>query len=61
MTKPFDEINYRDGRLRRENVEKDKDWLAAMVRRMTGTVPQVRGFYRDKDGVFRLIGFDSGS
>ena len=61
MTKPFDEINYRDGRLRRENVEKDKDWLAAMVRQMTGTVPQVRGFYRDKDGVFRLIGFGSGS
>jgi hypothetical protein len=61
VTKPFDEINYRDGRLRRENVEKDKDWLAAMVRRMTGTVPQVRGFYRDKDGVFRLIGFGSGS
>ena len=61
VTKPFDEVNYRDGRLRRENVEKDKDWLASMVRRATGTIPQVRGFYRDKDGVFRLITFGGGS
>jgi hypothetical protein len=59
VTRPFDEISRRDGRLRRENVDKDKDWLAAMVGRMTGTVPQVRGFYRDKDGVFRLLGFES--
>ena len=59
VTKPFEEINYRDGRLRRENVEKDKDWLASLVRGMTGSVPQVRGFYRDKEGVFRLITFGS--
>jgi hypothetical protein len=59
VTKPFDEINYRDGRLRRENVDKDKDWLASLVSRMTGTIPQVRGFYRDKEGVFRLISFGS--
>lgn len=61
VTKPFDEINRRDGRLRRENVEKDKDWLASLVQGMTGSVPKVRGFYRDEDGVFRLIGFGDGS
>ena len=61
VTKPFDEINRRDGRLRRENVERDKDWLASLVEGMTGSAPKVRGFYRDSEGVFRLIGFDEGS
>lgn len=61
VTRPFDTINKSDGRLRRENVEKERDWLASMVRQLTGTIPQVRGFQRDKNGVFRLIGFGEGS
>lgn len=60
ITRPFDTINQSDGRLRRENVDKEKDWLASMVQQLTGTVPKVRGFQRDKDGVFRLIGFGDG-
>jgi hypothetical protein len=40
-------------------VQKEADWLASTLRRMTGTIPKVRGFYRDGDGVFRIIGFGS--
>jgi len=57
VTLPFEQINFRDGRINEENLRKNEDWLAAMVRQTTGTVPKVRGFYRDEDGVFRLISF----
>lgn len=61
VTKPFDEINNRDGSLRVRNRQEQQNWLAAMMQDFTGRVPQVRGFYRDKDGVFRLISFDDPS
>lgn len=61
VTLPFDEISFRDGRIKEENLSKNENWLAAMVRQATGTVPKVRGFYRDEDGAFRLIGFGPGS
>lgn len=61
LTLPFDQINRNDGRIREENLRKNESWLATMVNQMTGTIPKIRGFYRDKDGVFRLIGFGGGS
>ena len=57
LTRPFDFVNHPDGRLREENVRKEANWLASMVSRMTGAVPKIRGFYRDDNGIFRLIGF----
>ena len=59
ITLPFEQINFRDGRVIEENLRKNENWLAAMVRQTTGTVPKIRGFYRDGDGAFRLIGFES--
>jgi hypothetical protein len=40
-------------------VQHEAEWLASTLKRMTGTIPKVRGFYRDKAGVFRIIGFGS--
>lgn len=57
LTRPFDLIKRNDGRLREENLRKEENWLASTVNQMTGTIPKVRGFYRDEDGVFRLISF----
>lgn len=61
VTLPFEQICFADGRIREENLRKNESWLAAMVRQATGTVPKIRGFYRDKDGAFRLIDFGGGS
>jgi len=61
VTRPFHEINNRDGSLRVRNRQEQQNWLASMMQDLTGRAPQIRGFYRDKDGVFRLIGFDDPS
>ncbi len=58
VTRPFDQVNRKDGSLRAENAAANKDWLARTMRNLTGEVPQLRGFYRDKAGVFRVVGFD---
>jgi hypothetical protein len=55
LTRPFEEVNYRDGRLRRETSDNLGTWLDRMVEDITGRTPHLRGFYRDKDGVFRVL------
>jgi len=57
VTRPFEEINNRDGSLRVRNQQEQQNWLSSMMQDFTGRVPQIRGFYRDRDGVFRLITF----
>ncbi len=61
VTLPFDQVNNRDGSLRASTLEAQENWLESTMRNLTGRVPQIRGFYRDKDGVFRLISFDNPS
>ena len=58
VTVPFDQVAGRDGTLLRRNAEANNNWLAGMMKNLTGDMPEVRGFYRDKNGVFRLISFD---
>jgi len=58
VTRPFEEVNHRDGRLRKENQKSSQSWLAALMTSPTGATPKVRGFYRDKQGIFRLLTFD---
>ena len=57
VTRPFEEVNTPDGRLRKKGLEEEENWLAASVEQLTGMVPKIRGFYRDKKGNFRLISF----
>ena len=61
ITLPFDQVNNRDGSLRAGTLEAQQNWLESTMRNLTGRVPQIRGFYRDKEGVFRLISFDDPS
>jgi hypothetical protein len=55
LTRPFEEVNYRGGRLRREAASDLGTWLDRTVKDLTGRTPHLRGFYRDKDGVFRVL------
>lgn len=61
VTLPFDQVNRRDGRLRRDDTQSNIEWLGQKMQNLTGQIPALRGFYRDKDGVFRVIGFDEES
>jgi hypothetical protein len=61
VTLPFEQVNNRDGSLRASTLEAQENWLESTMRNLTGRVPQIRGFYRDKEGVFRLISFDDPS
>jgi hypothetical protein len=58
VTLPFDLVNRRNGSLRAEHAAAQQNWLARTMRSVSGDVPKMRGFYRDKDGVFHLLGFD---
>lgn len=61
VTRPFDEINNRNGTLKKAAVEAQENWMFESLRQVTGLVPKIRGFYRDKEGVFRLISFGNGA
>lgn len=59
LTRPFDEVNNKDGSLRAATKEKNQSWLQNAVEWMTGEKPELRGFYRDKNGVLRVLTHDS--
>lgn len=59
ITKPFDEVNNEDGSLRADKMKDNIDWLDNIMEMMTGKDPELRGFYRDKNGVFRVLTSDS--
>jgi hypothetical protein len=61
VTLPFDQVNRRNGSLRTDAAQTNLSWLSRKMHELTGQIPDLRGFYRDKDGVFRLIGFDGES
>lgn len=58
LTRPFEVVNNRDGSLRSANKKSNLDWLQNTVEWMTGKKPELRGFYRDKKGVFRILTHD---
>lgn len=58
VTRPFDFVSNRNGILRQKNLKKEENWLASSVKKLTGATPKIRGFYRDKQGVLRLINFN---
>lgn len=55
MTRPFDDVNNPNGSLRADKAEENSTWLDRTMESLTGEKPELRGFYRDKNGVFRVI------
>lgn len=58
ITRPFEEVNNRDGSLRADKLNENISWLDNMMEMMTGKDPELRGFYRDKNGIFRVLTSD---
>lgn len=55
ITRPFEEVNNRDGSLRSDKYEENNNWLDRTVEWLTGEERELRGFFRDKDGTFRVL------
>lgn len=55
ITRPFDEVNNPDGSLRADKVEENENWLDRTMEWLTGQERELRGFYRDRNGVFRVL------
>jgi hypothetical protein len=55
LTRPFEEVNNPDGSLRSDKREENSNWLQDAMKALTGEEPELRGFYRDKNGVFRVL------
>lgn len=58
ITRPFEEVNNPDGSLRAEKAEENESWLDRTMESLTGEHRALRGFYRDKNGVFRVLTTD---
>jgi hypothetical protein len=41
--------------LRADKAEENSNWLQNAMEALTGEEPELRGFYRDKNGVFRVL------
>lgn len=54
VTRPFDEVNTKNGRLRKRVGNEDGGWLDGVLKLFGTKQPDLRGFHRDKDGIFRV-------
>jgi hypothetical protein len=54
-TLPFDEVNNRSGRLRLDRILSNDQFLAATRMNWNSTIPDLRGFYRNKMGDLELL------
>jgi len=55
LTLPFDQVNASGGKLREDTSKDNESWLDRMMLKTHGKTPVLRGFYRDEQGIFRLI------
>jgi len=58
ITRPFEDVNNPDGSLRAEKAAENESWLHRTMEKLTGDDHELRGFYRDKNGVFRVLTCD---
>ena len=55
ITRPFEKVNNPDGSLRADQCKENGNWLDQAMQALTGKNPELRGFYRDQNGVFRVL------
>lgn len=55
LTRPFEAVNNPNGSLRADQRTENGHWLDRTMKALTGRAPELRGFYRDKNGVFRVL------
>lgn len=55
VTRPFSEVNNRNGTLRDLSSVLFDNWLVSTVMRLPSQIPKIRGFYRDETGVFHVM------
>ena len=55
LTRPFEVVNNPDGSLRADKMKENVNWLDQAMKALTGQDSKLRGFYRDKNGVFRVL------
>jgi hypothetical protein len=59
LTRPFEDVFHTDGTLREDNAQRFDQWLVGSLTRLPNQFPKIRGFYRDEQGVFRLMQLDT--
>jgi hypothetical protein len=55
LTRPFEHVNSPNGSLRPDHAEENRNWLEGLMEGLTREEPELRGFYRDDDGVFHVL------
>jgi len=55
LTLPFDEVNTKSGRLREDRSLSHNKYFSSAMASWNGIMPELRGFYRDAKGQFKLL------
>lgn len=61
VTRPFNTVHLKDGSLRPEILDDSENWFARAINFLPAQIPKIRGFFRDKDGVFHIMRLGSSS
>lgn len=61
LTRPFESVFTKDGSVQPDILQDKENWFAKVVNFLPAQIPRIRGFYRDKDGVFHVMRLESPS
>lgn len=59
VTLPFAQVNKRNGSLRTDRADANVQWLEDTMNMIGMPTAGLRGFYRDQEGIFRIIGYET--
>lgn len=61
LTRPFATVFTKDGSVQPDILQDKENWFAKVVNFLPAQIPKIRGFYRDKDGVFHVMRLEPSS